>query len=244
MEAKTLNCPNCGAASSSDASICTFCESRLATVACPSCFGMMFIGSRHCPHCGAAAERAEVDNAKVLKCPRCRLDMDALAIGAAMLRECGQCNGLWVEARALEKICADREQQAAVLGTASPVPTHSVHPDPSQKVRYVPCPQCSQLMNRINFARCSGVVVDICKGHGTWFDAEELRRIIEFIRAGGLDSARTREKQEIEEQRRQLVNEQLAAARGTGPLARMRDLDDERASGLSAVGGLLKILLD
>ena len=30
-------------------------ESQLATVACASCFGMMFIGSRHCPHCGAAA---------------------------------------------------------------------------------------------------------------------------------------------------------------------------------------------
>jgi Zn-finger nucleic acid-binding protein len=204
----------------------------------------MFIGSRHCPHCGAAAERAEVDDAKVLKCPRCRLDMTALAIGAAMLRECEQCSGLWVETRALEKICADREQQAAVLGKAGPLPAPSVQSDPSQKIRYVPCPQCSQLMNRINFARCSGVVVDVCKGHGTWFDAEELRRIIEFIRAGGLDSARAREKQEIEEQRRQLTAEQLAAARATGPLARMRNLDDERASGLSSVGGLLKILLD
>jgi len=204
----------------------------------------MFIGSRHCPHCGTAAARAEAGEAAVLKCPRCRVDMTALAIGATMLRECQKCNGLWVEARALEKICADREQQAAVLGTASPEPVHPVRLDSSPKIRYVPCPQCSQLMNRINFARCSGVVVDVCKGHGTWFDAEELRGIIEFIRAGGLDSARARDKQEIEEQRRRLVNEQLTAARGTGPLARMRALDDERASGVSSVGGLLKFLLD
>lgn len=200
----------------------------------------MFIGSRHCPHCGTAAARAEVGEATILKCPRCRVDMTALAIGATALRECPQCIGLWVEAAALEKICADREQQAAVLGTASP----AVRLKPSQKVRYVPCPQCAQLMNRINFARCSGVVVDVCKGHGMWFDAEELRGIIEFIRGGGLAAARMREKEQIEEERRQLRNEQLAAARGTGPLERVRALDDDRASGVSATGGLLKFLLD
>ena len=244
MEAKTLNCPNCGAASSSEASICVFCESRLATVACPSCFGMMFSGSKHCPHCGTAAARAEAADATPLKCPRCRADMSAVAIGTTMLRECHECNGLWVETSALEKICADREQQAAVLGTASPAPNHEVHPDTRNKVRYVPCPNCSQLMNRINFARCSGVVIDVCKGHGTWFDAEELRQIIEFIRAGGLESARQRDRQEIEEERRQLRAEQLSAARTSGPLSRMRVLDEERASGISSVGGLLKFLLD
>ena len=79
---------------------------------------------------------------------------------------------------------------------------------------------------------------------GTGKDAEELRQIVEFIRAGGLEAARARSKQEIEEERRQLRNEQLAAARGTGPLARMRALDDDRASGVSAAGGLLKFLLD
>ena len=49
-------------------------------------------------------------------------------------------------------------------------------------------------MNRINFAKCSGVVVDICKGHGTWFDAQELSAIVQFIRDGGLEVARQREK--------------------------------------------------
>lgn len=244
MEAQTLNCPNCGAASSSEATTCIFCGSRLATVACPSCFGMMFIGSRHCPHCGAAAARAEDAEAAPLKCPRCQANMAAVAIGSVKLRECEQCSGLWVEAGALEKICADREQQAAVLGTASLAPSHPVNLSPQNKVRYVPCPQCSQLMNRINFARCSGVVIDVCKGHGTWFDADELRQIVEFIRGGGLDASRAREKQELEEERRQLRAEQLAAARRAGPMGRMIALDDERASGVSAAGGLLKFLLD
>src|SRR5438270_5225233 len=66
MEAQTLNCPNCGAAISSDSPQCQYCESKLATVACPSCFGMMFLGSKHCPHCGAAAVDAASAELSVL----------------------------------------------------------------------------------------------------------------------------------------------------------------------------------
>src|SRR5437660_7609954 len=66
MEAQTLNCPNCGAAISSDAPQCQYCESKLATVACPSCFGMMFLGSKHCPHCGATAVQATAAQLSIL----------------------------------------------------------------------------------------------------------------------------------------------------------------------------------
>src|SRR5204863_2759893 len=110
-----------------------------------------------------------------------------------------------------EKICSDREQQSAVLGAASPAPTHAAS-DAVNKVSYVPCPECGQLMNRINFARCSGVIVDVCKGHGTWFDRDELSRIVEFIRGGGLEVARAKEKHEIEFQRQQLKMEEMVAA--------------------------------
>jgi hypothetical protein len=48
-------------------------------------------------------------------------------------------------------------------------------------------------MNRLNFAHTSGVIVDVCTPHGTWFDADELRRVLEFITNGGLEAARVRE---------------------------------------------------
>ena len=38
--AGTLTCPQCGAAAAPDARACAFCRARLATVACPRCFGM------------------------------------------------------------------------------------------------------------------------------------------------------------------------------------------------------------
>src|SRR5882762_9002720 len=230
MQAQTLNCPNCGAAISSDSPQCQYCESKLATVACPSCFAMMFIGSEHCAHCGAAAAQATAAELPVLKCPRCRVDMASITLGSVAIRECEKCLGLWVEVAAFEKICADREEQSAVLGIAAPAPAHQAPSADMARVSYVPCPQCHQLMNRINFAHCSGVIVDVCRGHGTWFDRDELSGIVQFIRAGGLEASRQKEKREIEWERQQLHTEQLAAAnRGTSLWT--SSLDEDRLSG-------------
>ena len=204
---------------------------------------MMFIGSKHCPHCGAAAALATAADLSVLKCPRCRIDMSPITLGTVAMRECEKCLGLWVEVAAFEKICGDREQQSAVLGAAMPLAARQTSSEELHSIRYVPCPQCDQLMNRINFARCSGVIVDVCKGHGTWFDRDELSGIVQFIRGGGLEVSRQKEKTELEFERQQLRAEQLAAAtRGTSFAA--YSSDDERIGGLSAAGGLLKFLLD
>ena len=53
-------------------------------------------------------------------------------------------------------------------------------------MRYLCCPVCGKHMNRRNFARASGVVIDWCRGHGYWFDAHELETILEFVARGGL----------------------------------------------------------
>jgi Zn-finger nucleic acid-binding protein len=63
-------------------------------------------------------------------------------------------------------------------------------------------------MNRNNFARVSGVIIDICKQHGIWFDAEELPKIIEFVRKGGLSRAREKEKLQLKDDMRRLRDEQ------------------------------------
>jgi Zn-finger nucleic acid-binding protein len=201
---------------------------------------MMFIGSKHCPHCGAAATQPAPAQLSVMRCPRCRIDMSSVRIGAQTMRECEKCAGVWLEVAAFEKICADREQQSAVLGGASPAPSHDLQSE--QKIRYAPCPQCGQLMNRINFARCSAVIVDICKGHGTWFDAQELSAIVQFIRGGGLEVSRQKEKTEIEFQRQQLRMEEMMAANRAR--SRLYPSDQDRISGISATGDLLKFLLE
>ena len=202
----------------------------------------MFLGSKHCPRCGAEAAVPERKETEKSKCPRCRSEMSFLTIGETAVRECEQCLGLWLDVGAFEKICADREQQSAVLGTASPAPTHAVRE--INKVNYIPCPECSQLMNRINFARCSGVIVDVCKGHGTWFDRDELSRIIEFIHQGGLEASRAREKAEIKEERRRLMEQQATVDSRVSKHFRRTDDEDHRLTGIASARGLLKFLLD
>jgi Zn-finger nucleic acid-binding protein len=202
---------------------------------------MMFVGSKHCQRCGAAAAVPKVREAKNRKCPRCRSEMVLATIGSVTVLECERCLGLWVDVPSFEKICADREQQSAVLGAASHA-TSAAHE--ISKVKYVPCPECSQLMNRLNFARCSGVIVDICKKHGTWFDRDELSRIVEFISGGGLNASRAKEKLDIAEQREQLRQEQRTLDLARSSSLRIGDSDDHRLNGIASAGGLLKFLLD
>jgi len=240
MQAETLNCPMCGAATSTESPLCAFCGSRLATVACPNCFAMMFVGSKHCQRCGAAALREETVEAGDKKCPRCKSDLESISLGESRMLECPRCLGLWLNPAAFEKICADREQQAVFLGAASLDP--SSHPAFDPKVNYVPCPECHQLMNRANFARCSGIIIDLCKKHGIWFDRDELSRIIEFIQAGGMDVARSKEKAALEEERRRLREEQMSSdfQRAGG----LSSADSHgRITGIASAGGLLKLLL-
>lgn len=127
--------------------------------------------------------------------------MQWVRVGGTDLLECQGCDGTWIEAAAFEQVCADRESQAAVLHRGSVDPTAvGRRPD---RVRYRPCPRCGKLMNRMNFARLSGAIVDVCRGHGTFLDRGELHQVIQFILDGGLDRARQAERQElIDEQHR------------------------------------------
>jgi Zn-finger nucleic acid-binding protein len=209
MAAQSLNCPNCGAAASSEATRCEHCNSRLATVACPACFGMIFQGAKYCSHCGMAVQRVETPAEAERHCPRCRVNTKDVLLGTTRLRECPVCEGLWVDNVALHRICTERERQSAILGTVAELPAGNV---PLERVRYVPCPVCRQLMHRVNFAKCSNVIVDVCKPHGTWFDKDELHRIVKFITAGGFDRARAVEIAELQRQRAALESARTAAA--------------------------------
>jgi Zn-finger nucleic acid-binding protein len=232
----------CGAAASSDSTRCEHCGSRLATVACPSCFGMMFVGAKFCSHCGARADRAELANEAQQPCPRCKTPMEAVLIGNMNLRECPRCEGIWADADSLEQLCADREKQSAVLGVATHLPANQSM-DVEQNIRYVPCPVCNKLMNRVNFAHCSNVVVDVCKGHGTWFDKDELRKIVEFIRSGGLESARAKEMADLEQRKREFNASKVASGWGGLTPDRATNNYDHWAIGLSAAAFVLKTLL-
>jgi Zn-finger nucleic acid-binding protein len=55
-------------------------------------------------------------------------------------------------------------------------------------------------MNRSVFGRVSGVIVDVCKNHGVWFDGGELSEVLLFLESGGLGKMRERELDDLKEQ--------------------------------------------
>lgn len=229
-DAAVLRCPGCGAPASADLYACAHCSARLATVACPSCFGRVFSGTRHCPHCGTRADRAEsAADERTFACPRCSGELLVVQVGGARLRECARCSGVWVAPDDFTRVTTDAEQQAAMLAfraDASPAAAET-------RVQYLGCPECGKLMNRNNFQRISGVIVDQCREHGAWLDADELRRIIEFIRGGGVDRARAREKEALVDERRRLERARLTSDPAMRPVGTLRE---EPAPAPSLVG--------
>jgi Zn-finger nucleic acid-binding protein len=197
----TLRCPGCGAPSRTGAARCDYCLARLATVSCPACFALLLEGSAYCPHCGAAQGRSQAAEARRTRCPACRGAMQWVTVGDLDLLECDVCDGTWIEADAFERLCASQQSRAAILHGNRNQQAAVVATQPTS---YRPCLRCGTMMNRMNFGRRSGTVVDVCRGHGTFLDRGELHQVVRFIHDGGLDRARLAEIEELREEQRRL----------------------------------------
>lgn len=209
-DARSLDCPNCGAPAEPEAARCPYCLARLATVSCPSCFARIFDGAAFCPSCGTRRAKVE-DKSGDAACPSCREPLRSVDVGGTPLLECETCDGIWVDADVFEGLCASRESQSAVLHRFEA--SGAVRAD--ARVRYRPCLRCGKMMNRVNFAKMSGTIVDVCRGHGTFLDAGELHAIVKFILSGGMDRTRARQIEDLKEEQRRLQRQQMAAARQT-----------------------------
>lgn len=188
-EAAALHCPACGAPAGPEDTICRYCRAPLATVACPKCFGLAFKGAKNCPYCGVALEAAPERKATEA-CPGCKSGMETRELGGYSLDMCGRCASVWIDRATFEAFCKDQEQLSVVLEA---LPKVDLPPINALAQGYRPCPDCQQLMNRVNFAQISGVIVDTCRAHGTFFDPDELRRLVAFLKGGGMDRARSRQ---------------------------------------------------
>lgn len=115
--------------------------------------------------------------------------MPPRAIAGIGINECPQCNGLWVPENRFDHLIA---QACEAARNAKPGVDLAARARPSggggfdAKVVYRKCPECDGHMQRTNFQKKSGVIIDRCHEHGTWLDADELERIADYILKGGL----------------------------------------------------------
>jgi Zn-finger nucleic acid-binding protein len=176
-------------------------------------------------------------------CPRCTKDLNPITIANKSVKECASCGGLWVDAQTLQQICTEQEEQEAVLGFHSGGDRQASDADAGRQRLYIPCPECGKLMNRRQFAGGSGIIVDWCKAHGTWFDRDELKQVVQFIQDGGLAKSRQREKMKLEEERLHLQEEKrnlIKIARlGSDPIEAPDSRDSEI---LDVLGGIWRFL--
>lgn len=116
--------------------------------------------------------------------------------GGTTVHGCPRCGGVWVSKFPLERLVATAaESTSSPQAAAGPARVHRRRMA-NTKVVYRKCAECGQHMLRRNFARISGVVVDRCADHGTYFDAGELEDVLAFVRSGGLAMAQERDAQE------------------------------------------------
>jgi len=110
-------------------------------------------------------------------CPRCRGVLTELADRSGS--RCGSCSGVFIVRELVERFLESVPTNSDGDGYRSASLPPDERPDPvprrvwEKSVRYLMCPVCKQPMNRSNFARASGVLVDVCPRHGTWFDDGE-----------------------------------------------------------------------
>ncbi len=188
----------------------------------------MFQEAIYCPACGARRTRREAGSLQA-PCPACRGVMREVQIGDTAFLECERCHGSWLDAGSFEYVCANREAQAAFLHQFTSPP----RPAASGEVHYRKCVACGKMMNRINFGRLSGTVVDVCKGHGTFLDAGELHAIVTFIEGGGFDRARQRQIEDMRDE-----EARLRAAQAVRQSGHAESRSDQRhRSGPVAVDG-------
>jgi Zn-finger nucleic acid-binding protein len=119
-------------------------------------------------------------NVMIPVCPKCDVGLFILNFKAIEVDYCERCRGIWLDAGELEQL----------MTATGAVPRDPILPFLKQ-TGVVPrgkrrlCPRCDQPLHEISVTdphRCAPLTLDSCpRGHGLWFDADELQRLLEMF---------------------------------------------------------------
>jgi Zn-finger nucleic acid-binding protein len=236
-------CSGCGAHVAVGDRECDYCSApiisdpRLLSLICPECCSRNSDDARFCGACGVVFDPQPVETPKSdVPCPVCTSLTTSRMVGNFSVSECPSCNGIWCPAQSFEALV-----KAALQSKKS-------------GITYRKCPECDAFMQRRNFRKTSGVIIDRCHKHGTWLDADELEQIAGYLLSGGRPQAERFMREadlEAESSYRESRRGRIAAESGTTSMASMamrRATDTRSSNATSSFGGgmlgLLSSLLD
>ena len=199
---RTIHCANCGGQLKKGDPNCPYCGALVdlthaaLTAYCPACLSMSKAGAKFCSGCGKPlVQKLDAPSEAAQTCPHCQVQMRNRQLGDRHALECPMCCGLFIDVHVLDHWVEQLEKQPH-----TPVRPPGTEPErallTAQPVIYVKCPICGTVMNRLNFGRISGVIVDYCREHGYWLDNGELEKIAKWVTTGGLAKQRTRAAEE------------------------------------------------
>jgi Zn-finger nucleic acid-binding protein len=143
-----------------------------------------------CPFCGGHLHEKE----KLLSpiCPRCKLPLKLHLSNGEEYNICDKCGGLWLDRSDFHLLTREYDVYKKEDDKGE-----YFQELPKDIIEYIPCVRCGKLMNRKNFAKISGVILDECGKHGVWLDTGELEKIRHFIMDGGLEKAQDIEAEKL-----------------------------------------------
>lgn len=146
---------------------------------------------------------------RILLCPRCMVELKVAFHEDIEVDTCLECSGIWVDIIE-EKMLLKMLPEVFTIEELHRLRKYYQSFSRIDPVRYIPCPLCKKLMQRKNWGAHSGVIVDTCYEHGTWYDAGELEKIREFIMRGGVEYEKLRlTERGLSDLERKLRNEAL-----------------------------------
>jgi Zn-finger nucleic acid-binding protein len=194
---------------------------------CSSCSAPLPADTCRCGYCGTRNDMdfAAVDRFTVARqtsrrqCPDCAIALQTVRVdtgaGLFAIERCERCYGLFFDVGEVQAFLEASVLPAFSVNLREIATINEERATLNRPVRYIKCPECGVMMNRINFGAMSGVVIDQCKEHGIWLDNGELVHLMEWKKAGGQLLAQ-KEKIAQQEQRERAIPRPVPSYPATG----------------------------
>jgi Zn-finger nucleic acid-binding protein len=102
----------------------------------------------------------------ILVCPKCDAGLFIARLSGVELDYCERCRGVWLDAGELEQLAG------------SPLPDFQHQPGTVPAGKKHLCPRCDVPLEEI--AAPGSLTLDKCpRGHGLWFDVDELQQLLD-----------------------------------------------------------------
>lgn len=162
---------------------------------CKSCSAPLPANTNFCQYCGVRND-VDLQNRQDYTitaqseriCPVCHIPLQTIDLkvnGHLYIERCNTCFGLFFDPGEVEALLESSVSGVFSVNWQLLDNINQERYPVDQKVKYVKCPVCQVLMNRVNFGYRSGVVVDQCSKHGIWLDSGEIMHLMEWKKAGG-----------------------------------------------------------